>query len=380
MSLALDIKYDADGTLEFEILRKSILEKLIVGFSERNFSLQFNEFFSVKDTGYFDILTRLQKIGEVYCTRPNTFVISRPDGYININVVTREDKKVLNCLIYSDSGANIKNILKEIPTHFTIVKSNKCNINVRWYYMQSNNRLDYTVIPETINETVLQQSYPYINNFEKYIQSYLSSPEPVLVLVGEPGTGKTKALRHIIREISSKILDKKATEYATHYGDPYEVEDNFTPTFSYTNDSKAMKSDEMFVDFIGDGNIYGMIMEDMDETLKPRQEGNSVMSKLLSSSDGFITNYNKKMILTSNLANINNIDSAFKRPGRCYGVIKTRKLTGIEAVELIKAISPDSNFETMIDIRGEYTVADIYKLARESALPDDDKSVKIIGF
>jgi hypothetical protein len=378
-NIELNVNYDSDGTLEFEILRKSILEKLVTEFRTKNFNIQFNEFFSVQDTEYFDIVERLQKLGNVYCTKPNSFIISREDGFININVVTRQDKKVLNCLLYSDSQVNIKKILKEIPKHFTIVKNTRCNINVRWYYIQSNNRLDYTVIPETINETVLPQAYPYIPDLNKFIQSYLESTEPVLVLVGLAGTGKTRLLRHIVREIAAKMFDAKAEKYDTGYSDPYEIDDHFVPTFSYTNDSKAMRSDEMFVDFIGDGNIYGMVMEDMDETLKPRQEGNNIMSKLLSSSDGFISNYNKKMLLTSNIANANNIDSAFKRPGRCYGVIKTRKLTGMESVELIKVISPGADFEKLIDIKSEYTVADLYKLAREAILPASTSN-NTIGF
>ena len=158
--MQLNVNYDSDGTVEFEILRKSILEKLVTNFQTKNFNIQYNEFFSIKDLGYFDIIEGLQKIGNVYCTRPNSYIIDREDSFISINVVTREDKKILNCIIYSDSGANIKKVIKEIPQHFTIVKTNRCNINIRWYYMQSNNRLDYTTIPETINEVVVPQAYP----------------------------------------------------------------------------------------------------------------------------------------------------------------------------------------------------------------------------
>ena len=379
-NMVLNIDYESQNTLEFEFLRKAMLERVSAEFATKNFNLQYNDFFSVRDDGHFDIIDKMQKIGAVYCTKPNSFIVTREDGYITINIISRQGKKLLNCMVYSDAITNIKKILKSIETSFVIVKDSECNINVRWYYMQSNNRLDYTTIPETINEVVTPLAYPYIENMDSFIESYIASVEPVMVLVGLAGSGKTRLLRHIVRCISKKIIKERTEKNLTAPSyDPYDLNDDFTPVFAYTNDSRAMRSDEIFVDFIGDSGIYGLIMEDMDDTLKPRQDGNSIMSKLLSSSDGFIANYNKKMILTSNIANINNIDEAFKRPGRCYGMVKTRKLTGGESIELLKVISPDKNYEQIINLGGDYSLAEIYKLVRESTLPTV-KGNNVIGF
>lgn len=247
--------------------------------------------------------------------------------------------------------------------------------------MQSNGRVDYTTIPETIDETLVQESYPYIPNLNKFIESYLRSTEPVLILVGAPGTGKTKLLRHVVRNIANKLIASSGrAEMDIPLCNPYNANgDHFTPTFAYTNDSKAVSFDEIFVDFIGDGDIQGLVLEDMDSTLKPRTDGNDIMSKLLSSSDGFISNYNKKMILTSNIVNINTIDAAFKRPGRCYGMVKTRKLNKNESLDLLQVIAPDQADKLSISTREEYTIAELYKLARESVLSTQD-NVNVIGF
>lgn len=377
-----NIGYDARGTLESEILRKSILEKLILNFNPAKFTIQHDETFIIQDTGKFDIIDRLSKVGKVYCTKPTVFIIEREDGYVVITTITRSNQKILNCTVYSDNIINTRKILKNIETNFIIIHDKECSIKVRWYYMESADRLDYTVIPETIGEIVIPEAYPYIENLEEFIDSYLTSPEPVLVLVGSGGSGKTKLIRHIVRRIATNIIVSRnkvnIDGLLPSYDDPYDLDEQYRPSFSYTNDSKVMGTDEIFVDFIGDGNVYGLIMEDMDETLKPREEGNSVMSKLLSSSDGFISNYNKKMLLTSNIANINNIDDAFKRPGRCYNIIKTRRLTVEESFNFLKALSPDCDYSKFL-LKTDYSLAELYKLVRESKMPEVNTN-KVIGF
>ncbi len=380
-NFGLVIDYESNNTLEFELFRKTILEKALHDFRDKSFNLQHNEFFSVENLSQFELLEKLSSMGAVYSTRPNSFIIARQDSYINMMIISRENKKILNCIIYAGGGAAIKNAIRDIRSNFNMIVDNKCNINVRWYYMQERRRVDYTTIPETIDDSVLPESYPYIEDLDAYVKAYLKSTEPVLVLVGTTGTGKTKILRHIVREIAKNIVEKRKAKTPTSLShDPYEVdEDALTPTFSYTNDVKAISNDEIFVDFLSDGNISGLILEDMDNTLKPREDGNDVMSKLLSASDGFITNYNKKILVTTNIASINTIDEAFRRPGRCFDLVKTRKLNIEEAVNLLKVLTPDKwehVYNNMSD--SEYSLAEIYKLVKDDKI--QHRTHKIMGF
>lgn len=376
----VNVDYESNNTLEFELFRRVILEKALTDFKSKPYNLQYNEFFSIENITQFELFPKLRSLGSVYSCRPNSFIIDRKNSYVNISVISRENKKILNCAIYAADETAIRTTLKDIRSNFNIVKDSNINVNVRWYYAQADGRVDYTTIPETLNDIILPASYPYIENLELFIEQYLQSTEPILVLVGTSGSGKTRLLRHIVSEIAKNISKKKRKDMIPSLlrSDPYDIdEDENAPTFSYTNDVKAIKDDEIFVDFLSDGTISGLIMEDMDDTLKPRQDGNDVMSKLLSASDGFISNYNKKMLVTSNISNVNTIDAAFLRPGRCFDIVKTRKLTEDETVELLKVLAPDK-WKSIEIVRGaEYSLAEVYKLSKSEKV---ERKVKFMGF
>jgi ATP-dependent 26S proteasome regulatory subunit len=83
------------------------------------------------------------------------------------------------------------------------------------------------------------------------------------------------------------------------------------------------------------------------------------MYKLLGASDGFINNPTKKIILSTNLPSITEIDEALLRKGRCYDVLKMKRLTPDQAVVLLAKIKPD--YAKPLD-KKEYTLAELYAL------------------
>lgn len=165
--------------------------------------------------------------------------------------------------------------------------------------------------------------YPYFD-IDKMMRLYIESTENILILSGEPGTGKTSFI---------KLLYQYFPKYIT--------KSDFKVIF--VKDKDVLSSDMFWGELIT-GKIDLVIMDDLDESLTPREistyitprgeekEGNPFVEKFLSVSDG-VFNIRTKFIITTN-RKIDAIDSAILRPGRCFDVISMRYLTRKESLNI----------------------------------------------
>jgi SpoVK/Ycf46/Vps4 family AAA+-type ATPase len=96
------------------------------------------------------------------------------------------------------------------------------------------------------------------------------------------------------------------------------------------------------------------------------------MRQFLTLSDGIIRDPGKKLIFSTNLPNIRDIDDALLRPGRCYDWIATRALSLEEASRLVAKLEPDgSKHARIVDIlangrKREYVLAEIYRAVAQA--------------
>lgn len=176
---------------------------------------------------------------------------------------------------------------------------------IEWVYSTNGHS---TSVPLNYRPAI-KAAYPWIKqDFDEYIDNYLNSDASVLILIGPPGLGKTTFIKNIIHRSGG---DAKVAY-----------------------DEKVMSDDGLFAGFIDDDSRF-LIMEDADEFLQSREEGNTMMHKFLNVSDGLISAADKKMIFSTNLPNVTDIDSALMRPGRCFDVVQFRLLTVEEAQAVI---------------------------------------------
>ena len=169
---------------------------------------------------------------------------------------------------------------------------------------------------------------------ESYIHDYLADSAPVLILIGAPGTGKstfTRTLAHTSKLKTVICTDEGAVESGA--------------VLSYVSKNSAGL----------------LILEDVDNLLKSREAGNSFMSALLNESEGVCEN-EIKIVITTNLTNIDKVDSALIRQGRTFDIVDFRNLTRDEA----KVVADEEGLDISVLDGNSIPLADVFGLKRPS--------------
>lgn len=210
--------------------------------------------------------------------------------------------------------------------------------------------------------------YPYLNGgVEALIREFVESDESVLILMGPPGTGKSSAIAaaadalHLLPIYAKKadvVANKDFISFVFKASDEYMSRvagtsgkarsDLFTETLATDKEfghyklksTKQKEDDDKEVP-----RVPIIVVEDAHALLAPRSQGNPFMAELLNETDGIGSNHTRKIIFTTNLVHLADIDEALMRPGRCYDVVNCRLLTAAEAIAA-RAANGLPEFET----------------------------------
>jgi len=259
-------------------------------------------------------------------------------------IVLRDDETKFLCMIsmdLDDMENEYKEIYIDIYADREIARSLKNDIKhafndeisarINWQYISGGATLSKNIYLTDVH-SVYDEYYPFLEQgYEQYIKNYMESKSNILILYGPPGTGKTSFIRRFLFDYKMKAM--------VFY------DENMTNT------------DGVLVNFLTREDNDILVLEDADTLLGKRSEGNKVMSKLLNASDGLVNIMNKKIIITTNLSNVKDIDEAMLRPGRCFGAVEFRALTSDEAMVACKKAGTD--FSNLPE-KKNYTLAEVF--------------------
>lgn len=255
-------------------------------------------------------------------TNDNYFIISTTTDVVTDTVVISPDESVLHT------------ICDKILAHH----SSEPPPRVRWMYDEDGTSVRLPIDTLNLPRT---EFYPFLEGetLEQYYDRYVASRSNILVLMGPPGTGKTSFIKGLINHTRKGAI------------------------LSY--DNSILQKDSIFTNFMSNDDMF-MILEDADTFLGSRNKtGNTVMHRFLNVGDGLISTSHKKIIFSTNLPSLRDIDPALIRPGRCFDVVKFDKLNKQQCL----AIDPAYGGE------GEITLAQLMCGVEQVV-----KSDKAVGF
>ena len=214
---------------------------------------------------------------------------------------------------------------EELKENFSVA-----NCYIEWVYGSSGESVNIPLLPEKLP---ISEMYPFLGeeSIESYYERFLNSSASILLLIGPPGTGKTTFIRGLLHHASKNAI--------------------------VTYDEKILDRDYVFAQFV-EGEVGVMVIEDADNFLKSRSNGNTMMHRFLNVGDGLISTRGKKLIFSTNLPSTNDIDNALIRPGRCFDIVTFDNYTKEQAENL--AVKLGIEFSPKENKSDTYSLAEIF--------------------
>ena len=290
--------------------------------------------------------TTVQRETTVLCNRERwakwAEVFYRSDLYIQNNsssgmIIEEETDNFVKFDVNSNTttvrayggAAYAEDMIEVIEATFDVVTS-----YVEWIYSGDGNSVN---VPLNRDRLPVEEMYPFLKgeSLNDYYDRYMESSANILLLIGPPGTGKTTFIRGLLAHRNCSAI--------------------------VTYDAGILEKDGFFARFIED-DAEVMVLEDSDAFLKSRSDGNTMMHRFLNVGDGLVTTKGKKMIFSTNLPSIRDIDSALVRPGRCFDIVTFDVLSAVDAKSLAKKLKVK-----LPEVKDTYSIAEVFNAQSDNS-------------
>jgi hypothetical protein len=224
---------------------------------------------------------------------------------------------ITGCMIHyysrrDNMNVNVFGELEEVHKTMSSLLSEFTELDcyIDWVYSADGHQIR---VPVNSDRMPVQEMYPFLEDEQltDYYDRFMESNSNILLLIGPPGTGKTSFIRGLLHHCKTSAM--------------------------VTYDSGILEKDMIFATFL-ESDSKMMVLEDSDNFLMSRNDGNTMMHKFLNVGDGLVSLKDKKLIFTTNLPNVKDVDQALIRPGRCFDVLEFGSLTLEQSVKAAAAL------------------------------------------
>ncbi len=190
----------------------------------------------------------------------------------------------------------------------------------------------------------------YGEGFSKFndelMQRFRTETKGLVLFHGEPGTGKTYYIRHLLR---SMVANKKIVIYMPPNMVDHMVEPGFMTFISQTVDS-----------YTRSGQFCVLLIEDAEPLLASRSSDTRIqgVTNLLNMTDGLLNDMLKLQIICTFNVNLKKLDKALLRPGRLLARKEFKALPQLEANILASRLGVKHTFTKAA------TIAEIYSYTK----------------
>lgn len=283
--------------------------------------------------------------------------------------------------VASDDHAKMKSLDEKLSAIAPIITADEGRVPLTFWTLGARgatSRNRRIVVPDWLD---IRQNYPAEvgDSLNQLMEMKPGRSGQLIMFHGVPGTGKSYAIRALLKQWSSwckgeYIVDPEkffggSAEYmiSVLLGNDNSSHDEPTPTNGEGSESSKGTSPPW--------HLY--IVEDSDELLTDdaKQRSGQALSRLLNVVDGMIGQGLQVLVLVTTNEPMERIHPAVKRPGRCLANVEFRKFDNQEARNWVATTkNPNPN------ITEDKTLAELYyeRGDVESLLSESDKSA--IGF
>ena len=183
-----------------------------------------------------------------------------------------------------------------------------------------------------------------IDDVQRLLKRMEEVTNGIIILRGPPGTGKTHLVRAILTESQkhrSPVVCNPPLQFLNDMGSLAQVMSRFKSSL--------------------------IVLEDLGDVLNKSAptEHVQVYANLLNITDGLLSLLSNSIVLMTFNTNIDGIDKAMLRPGRCLANIEVGSLSAQQAKKLLV----DAGLQVKLT-KSEYTLAEIYEIKRLGYIPE----------
>lgn len=308
---------------------------------ENNLTLETIDDISLLESDYDSLIKTLKELGTFSIVHRFSLNTTITEFIIKDKMMVVLAKRFRNQEAAYDYSIERGLMLSEYTEIFTpFIKELPKQPKVSWVTSIRDERPNITTLPIKAPGVYNPLAYPSIGeSLEDFVKGYVESSSNILLMYSPPGTGKTTLLKHLLEATRESCL------------------------ITYSEEIKNM--DSLFAYFLTSNEKF-LIIEDADNYLTARDKdaNNHSMKKLLNITDGLTSNPDKKVIFTTNLPTLNQVDTALLRPGRCYKALYFPYLTYEQASAFLASESngklPDLFLNKTFKERAEFSLASLH--------------------